>query len=220
VSVDPDALGFTSVSTVRNARAVALRLPGGSPTYPSSFTIATESYFLSRRLYLYTTLAVSPTAQQFVFFALSSDGQKVVRDTGFVDLDVSVQEAETCTEHCSPRYLEITKGARRLSLDFRFRVGREELDSRAMRDFDRLLTFLRGRRGRLRLIGFSDGSGDAARNVALSLARARTIGAELDARGVHPAEVAGLGGEMPVAPNDDPAGREKNRRVEVWLTDE
>ena len=112
------------------------------------------------------------------------------------------------------------RGAKRLSLDFRFRTGRDELDSRATRDFDRLLGFLRGKRGRLRLIGFSDNQGSASGNAALSLARARTIGAELDARGVHPDQIAGLGGEMPVASNDDETGRERNRRVEVWLTNE
>ena len=220
VAADPDALGFTSVSTVRNARALALKQAGGAAMYPSSFTVSTEGYFLSRRLYLYSLLSASPTAQQFVFFALSSDGQKVVRDAGFVDLDVSLQDPGPCVGRCPGRYAELTRDAKRLSLDFRFRTGREELDSRATRDFDRLLGFLRGRPGRLRLIGFSDGSGNAAGNVALSLARARTIAAELDARGVHPDQVAGLGGEMPVASNDDEAGRERNRRVEVWLTNE
>ncbi len=220
VAADPDALGFTSVSSVRNARAVALKQAGGSAMYPSPFTVSTEGYFLSRRLYLYTLLSASPTAQQFVFFALSSDGQKVVRDAGFVDLDVNLQDAGPCDQHCPQRYAELTKGAKRLSLDFRFRTGRDELDSRATRDFDRLLVFLRGQRGRLRLIGFSDNQGSSGGNVALSLARAKTIAAELDARGVHPDQVAGLGGEMPVASNEDEAGRERNRRVEVWLTNE
>jgi phosphate transport system substrate-binding protein len=39
----------------------------------------------------------------------------------------------------------------------------------------------------------------------------------LEAYGVHAAVIQGLGDQMPVASNDTPAGRDRNRRVEVWV---
>jgi phosphate transport system substrate-binding protein len=45
------------------------------------------------------------------------------------------------------------------------------------------------------------------------------VEAELAERGVRAALVEGRGSEMPVASNADEAGRERNRRVEVWLAE-
>jgi len=52
-------------------------------------------------------------------------------------------------------------------------------------------------------------------NVDLSKARAQSVANELVAGGVPPSmiSVAGFGDADPVAPNDTPAGRAKNRRV-------
>jgi phosphate transport system substrate-binding protein len=112
----------------------------------------------------------------------------------------------------------LTRNARRLSLDFRFRSGQDELDSRATRDVDRLVTFLGNHRsGKLLLLGFSDAVGSDASNVRLSRERAEAVSRELAARGVRASAIDGFGSELPLASNDDPLGREKNRRVEVWL---
>lgn len=80
--------------------------------------------------------------------------------------------------------------------------------------------------GTIGVIGHSDSKGDDAYNRKLSEARARAV-AEWFGRqvGVRQREfqVSGKGETAPVAPNemadgaDDPAGRAKNRRVEVIL---
>ncbi len=46
-----------------------------------------------------------------------------------------------------------------------------------------------------------------------------TVARELETRGVHPALVEGYGAARPVAANTDDGGRERNRRVEIWLTE-
>jgi phosphate transport system substrate-binding protein len=43
------------------------------------------------------------------------------------------------------------------------------------------------------------------------------VARQLRASGVNPAQVLGLGGALPVASNNDELGRNKNRRVEVWV---
>jgi phosphate transport system substrate-binding protein len=219
VASDVQGIGFIGIAYVRGARALAVGEAGSPPLYPSAFTVATEDYALSRRLYLYLPVqAANPTAVDFVNFALSPDGQHVVGATGFVDLTVQAIEARPCDAHCSARYATLTRGARRLSLDFRFTSGRAELDSRGLRDLDRLISFLRSANdAKLMLLGFSDSRGSVVQNLALSRERAKVVDAALTARGVHATWVDALGQDMPVAPNDSDSGREKNRRVEVWL---
>jgi phosphate transport system substrate-binding protein len=142
----------------------------------------------------------------------------VVRDAGFIDLSVGLRDSEPCDLRCPRRYATLIAHAQRLSLDFRFRIGSDEVDSRAMRDLDRVTQFLRGYPGaRLLLLGFSDAAGVSAANLKLSQNRAATIARELELRGVHAASVEGIGAAMPVAGNATEADRQRNRRVEVWL---
>jgi phosphate transport system substrate-binding protein len=176
---------------------------------------------LARRLYFYTAARSSPLTRELITFALSADGQNTARTTGFVDLSVRVQEPDACDKRCSARYAASIKRARRLSLDFRFRSGTKELDSRGTRDLDRVVAFLNGQPGaRVLLLGFSDGVGNPAQNLLLSRDRAKAVSDELAARGVHAAQVDGFGAEMAVASNSDESGRERNRRVEVWIAPE
>ncbi len=58
---------------------------------------------------------------------------------------------------------------------------------------------------------------DEATHLTLSRERAQTIAHELETRGVTPAIVDGFGEALPVASNPTDAGRERNRRAEVWL---
>ena len=219
VTSDPQAIGFIGLAYVRGAKPIAVAEAGAPALYASAFTVGTEDYALSRRLYLYLPVqGASPAAVDFVNFTLSPEGQSVVRASGFVDLNVQAIEARPCDARCSPRYAMLTRSARRLSLDFRFRAGRAELDSRGLRDIDRLITFLHQvPDAKLMLLGFSDSRGTYAQNRALSHDRAKKVEDELSARGVHPALVDALGQEMPISSNASDSGRERNRRVEVWL---
>src|SRR3546814_1507421 len=53
--------------------------------------------------------------------------------------------------------------------------------------------------------------------ISLSNDRADFIAEQLGARKVPVARVRGMGGAVPVAANDSEIGRNRNRRVEVWL---
>jgi outer membrane protein OmpA-like peptidoglycan-associated protein len=69
------------------------------------------------------------------------------------------------------------------------------------------------------VIGHTDSTGEEAYNRRLSLMRANAVADELIARGVTPAriETAGLGETQPVATNETPEGRARNRRVELRI---
>jgi peptidoglycan-binding protein ArfA len=68
--------------------------------------------------------------------------------------------------------------------------------------------------------GFTDNSGAEAINISLSTQRAKTVADFLVDHGVVVAQlvIKGLGSINPVAPNDTPEGRAKNRRVEIVVS--
>ena len=73
---------------------------------------------------------------------------------------------------------------------------------------------------RVQVSGHTDMRGSRAKNLRLSLARARTVETFLEANGVPPRQVAakGFGPDVPIASNKTAAGRAKNRRVELNRT--
>ena len=71
----------------------------------------------------------------------------------------------------------------------------------------------------LLILGHTDSVGTADYNKRLSVRRADAAAEYLMSQGVDRSRVAtgGLGEEEPVAPNDTPEGRSRNRRVEVAI---
>lgn len=65
--------------------------------------------------------------------------------------------------------------------------------------------------------GYADGAGDAQRNLLLSTRRAESVYSYLVTRGIAAERllVVGYGEENPIASNDTPEGRAKNRRIEL-----
>ncbi|NDU71653.1 OmpA family protein [Actinomadura sp. DSM 109109] len=111
----------------------------------------------------------------------------------------------------------------RISADVLFDFGKATLTGAARRRVAELAPRLRGARGVVQVAGHSDSIGDPASNLVLSERRAEAVKAELEAalKGAGPRiEARGHGETRPVVPNeqggkDDPAGRAKNRRVEI-----
>ena len=115
-------------------------------------------------------------------------------------------------------YLKATDNAQRLSLNFRFNTGKVTLDNRGERDLPRVVDFLKERLDRkIILAGFADNAGDYDVNLKLAKFRAETVAAQLRSRGIVVQHIASAGEELPVATNLSTSGKEKNRRVEVWL---
>jgi phosphate transport system substrate-binding protein len=84
-------------------------------------------------------------------------------------------------------------------------------------DLTRVVTFvtdLHYSGDNLVLLGFDDAK-EAAAN--LSKARADAVAQQFEQHGVKAGTVMGFGSQIAVASNDTPEGRQKNRRVEIWL---
>ncbi|HKV37922.1 MAG TPA: phosphate ABC transporter substrate-binding/OmpA family protein [Blastocatellia bacterium] len=220
VAADPNGIGFVALPYVISSKAIAVSDGSATPLIPTRTTVASEDYILSRRLFLYT--AANPQnsyARKFVDFALSKTGQDMVADGGFVAQNVKA-ETEAVAPGAPGQYRSLTDGAQRLSLDFRFRTGSTDLDNKALVDLTRVIDFasdLKYSGRNFLLFGFADNVGGAAANIALSTERARVVAEQFKRRGLDPGMVTGFGSELPVASNDTEEGKEKNRRVEVWV---
>jgi phosphate transport system substrate-binding protein len=188
---------------------------------PSAFTVSTEDYVLSRRLFLYTpAVSSNPWVAPFVEFSLSPEGQSVVDEVGFVAQRIEVEKVAPSDAMPADYAAVAGQSAGRLSMSFRFVTGQAVLDSKGVRDLERVARFLaqpENRRRQVTLLGFSDNSGTRSANVALSQERADAVASQFRLRGITVAKAVGLGPEMPVVSNATAAGREKNRRVEVWI---
>jgi phosphate transport system substrate-binding protein len=226
VASDLQGVSLVALPFVGDNRVVALAGEGAPPVAPTALAVRTEEYPLSRRLYLYASPASqNPWVGKLLAYALSDAGQKQVEEAGFVGQALSAATLGTATElpvgiELPPSYAQRAAGAVRIPLDFRFRTGSDDLDSKAQADVGRLVGLLgdaslAGRR--LLLFGFTDTVGDDAANLDLSRQRAVAVGRKLQEKIAAAALTEGFGEALPVASNGDEAGRGKNRRVEVWL---
>ena len=105
--------------------------------------------------------------------------------------------------------------------DVLFDSGRAELNPGAARPLDQLAQFLRENAQRTVAIeGYTDSAGTDTQNQALSERRATAVKNSLTDRGVASSRVSarGMGEANPVAGNDTAAGRQRNRRVEIVLS--
>lgn len=229
VAGDPNAIGFIGLNYVGSNKALALSDVGVEARKPSQFTVKTEDYLLSRRLFLYAPETnKKPMVAKFLDFATGTAGQQIVAAIGLVNLDPTPHDQiqppgytpVNDPRNSSTEWSNLTNGAIEIATRFRFRTNSEELDTRANRDIGRIVILLsqpKYKNKRVVLIGFSDAAGSKRYNENLSQKRANVVAKALREEGVQCAEVTGVGAEAFVAPNDTPENMEKNRRVEVWV---
>lgn len=220
VARDVNGIGFVGLPYIRNAKALAVADGESPPIYPTTFTVRTEDYALSRRLHLYSSETIKNRhVNDFVDYALSEEGQKFVKDIGFIDLNIRMVQPQLKTAQLPAEYLELTKKAKRLSVNFRFGTNGSTLDNKAQRDLDTISQFIQQHLAdtQVFLVGFTDSIGNYHYNIELSRKRAQAISKLLSQRKVKIGKVIGLGPNAPVGSNKSEDGRSKNRRVEIWV---
>ena len=220
VSNDPDGMGFVGLPYIKNCKAVAVGDGECAPLIPTPFTVATEDYALSRRLYFYSPSTPShPWVRELVEFSLGPAGQEIVSKSGFIKQSIDPHRINVPSD-APEQYVALSRGAERLSLSLRFNSNESQLDTKASRDLDRVVAALlqpRFEKSQVLLIGFSDDSGDASKDIERSKKFAEMVSDELEMRGVKAQAIEGVGSVLPIASNATKAGRSKNRRVEVWI---
>jgi outer membrane protein OmpA-like peptidoglycan-associated protein len=117
----------------------------------------------------------------------------------------------------TPRGLVVNMG------DVLFDFGKYDLRSEAREKLARLSGIVLGHPGlNLAVEGYTDNVGTDEINMTLSQKRAETVRSYLLEQGLADANVTaqGFGKSSPVADNTTPAGRQKNRRVEIVVSGE
>jgi phosphate transport system substrate-binding protein len=242
VASDPGAIGYGGLAYVHNAQPIRIKVCN-IEYEPTSFSIKTEEYPISRRLFMYRLPSSSAAnLTPFLAFVQSDPGQDIVQHAGFVNLHVEnggAASAASRREYAAlwtmsernlfesdkaavARMFEAARGATRLSVTFRFEKSRAVVDSRAVQDLSRLSQFLHQPENvsrRVHVIGFASAIGARDYNLKLSNDRAKTVADLLQAQGIQVASTFGVGGNLPVACNDTEQSALVNQRVEIWLQD-
>ncbi len=209
-------------ANLRAKRLAVQSSPESLALKPSPFTIATEDYRFTSRIVAWTTTKPAAEALSLVKFVTSNEGQTLVAEKGFVDLRLRPMQGEVPPEIVSALGAALgadsVSSAVRLSTNFRFEAGEATLDLKAQSDLERLPRFVADAypTHKVVILGFTDSSGPAELHTPLSKKRAETVAVELRLSKVD-TRSGGLGPAFPVDTNDTPAGREKNRRAEVWV---
>lgn len=107
--------------------------------------------------------------------------------------------------------------------DVLFEFAKADLKAGSIRDLDRLVSLLKEYPERNLLIeGHTDDIGADSSNLLLSQRRAEAVANALTSAGVEYSRITsrGLGESYPVTSNETPAGRQQNRRVEIYVLPE
>lgn len=219
VAMDEGAIGFIGLPYVRRAKLLAISTTKTSKAIlPTHFTVSTEDYPLARRLYFYLPQKnINNDAEDFVRFSATERGQSIVEDIGLVSQNIKT--GQPFNNNFYPDEMRsLTARSQRLSINFRFKDGSDELDTKGISDLDRLVKYVEiNSPKRVQLFGFSDSEGDKGENAELSLRRAKVVEQHLIARGIYPLVARGMGEDAPLASSKSEEGRRMNRRVEVWI---
>ncbi|KAF0116594.1 MAG: OmpA/MotB domain-containing protein [Rhodobacteraceae bacterium] len=241
VAKDPWAIAITGRSAILPARRMPLTDSCGFPLLPNALAIKAGDYPLALPVMLLAAKRRLPLlTREFLSFLRSPASGEAVAKAGFIDRSASRQPmtadglrlinaiqgaGEDVTLDDLKRLAGIMDGADRLSFTFRFEDGSSTLDAASqdsLVDLAQLIAAGQFRDERLVLAGFSDGSGAAEANLALSVDRAAKVAQELAAIApdLSPAQmpvVEGFGEALPMACDETAIGRQLNRRVELWV---
>jgi phosphate transport system substrate-binding protein len=219
VEGDRQAIGFSGLASVHEAKVLAIGEGDAPALPPSPALVASEDYPLSRRLFFYLPEHPRALARALADFAQSPAGQAIVAEQGFVSQQVRALPMPAQPD-MPARYRALAGQAKRLTVNFRFQQGSANLDNKALRDVQRVSDYL-VRAGKLNdkavLVGFGDPKETPGRAALLSRLRAMAVRRELARAGVLVRDVIGMGDERPVADNERAQGRLRNQRVEVWV---
>ena len=241
VAKDPWAIALSGRSAIVPARRLPLTDSCGFPLLPTTLAIKAGDYPLALPVTLLAAKRRLPLlTREFIAFLRTPASGEAVAAAGFIDrsptrqpmtadglrLINAIQGAgEDVTLEDLKRLAGIMDGADRLSFTFRFEDGSSTLDAvsqDSLSDLAQLIAAGQFRDQKLVLAGFSDGSGAAEANLALSVDRAAQVAQELAviAPDLSPAQmpvVEGFGEALPMACDETAIGRQLNRRVELWV---
>jgi phosphate transport system substrate-binding protein len=232
VAADANGIGFVGLPYVKNARVAAISDGAARGLAPTSFSIKTENYVLSWRIYLYTPVTSNnPSIGGFLSFVFSDAGQRVVRDEGAIDIDPTTpflaEDRAAGEVPCmlsddwngdKQAYCQLRSGAHELPMTFHFESDSARLDGLAIENVRRVLDYMASNNNKkIILVGFADSTGIISKDLDVSRKRVRVVYDVLKGLGLNVAATYAFGGELPVRDSRTLDGRNFNRRVEIFV---
>ncbi len=240
VTRDRNAIGLVSLAFQRSAKLVPIESSCGLIQRPTPFALKTGEYPLGHKLYLYSAAPPKQAAARGLLrFAVSPEAQSIISDhqiaSSAVEAVALADQSERMAHALNAQgeafdlpqmrqMLADLKGARRLSITFRFLPGTLDLDRASQAEVTRLAALLQtpefaGKK--IVLAGFTDANGAKFQaNFTHAYKRSNQVRTALLAASAQKLDyrllnVKGYGPLAPVACNDAEGAR-LNRRVEVW----
>src|SRR5262249_47243911 len=159
VAKDPGGIGFIGLPYIGDNQALAIGSNCGISHLPSRFSVQSEVYALTRRLYLYTAGAPhDPISSNVIDFATSDATQPIGREQRFIDQTIEFEDAQLKAKRLEdvgvttdPRapgkvvegMLTEARLTTRASVTFRFASSSSNLDNKALGDVKRLARLLK-----------------------------------------------------------------------------
>ena len=140
----PGGLGFVGVAYVDKAKLLNVseskQAEGSKPT---GYTIGTEKYPLSRKLYFYT-VGDKPNelTESFINFVTQNSGQKLTEEVGLISYYPTHYRPEMLSKSTAPRYRELAGLGRRITVDFAANRNLADMD-KERRDIERLKNYVK-----------------------------------------------------------------------------
>ena len=242
VAADPFALGIASFAETGSSQVLTLTGDCGFSLSATRRSIKTEDFPLTSPMFLYLPVRRLPKlARDFLVYTRGPSAQMVVRRVGFVDQTpeeiptnsqgerfvnaISITDEDNGVEQLR-RMVDALSPMVRLTTSFRFEAGSVRLDAQSRSNVEQMAAALESGQydtRRILFVGFSDGDGPSAANLAIAKRRAVAVQQAV----IAAAETADLdrvslgvdafGEAMPMACDDSDWGRQVNRRVEIWV---
>lgn len=195
---------------------------GGEALLPTRINVQSEDYPLVQRYSLYGGQMMSALGRSFALFAVGRRAQETVAASGHIAVMLRPARQQPFPAGLD-EYRNVVAGAQRLPISLRFNVGslQSMFDSRALRDLERIVAFMRlpsnaHRQATVLAFGTADPAGSLV-STLVSTDRANMVADYLQRQGVVVRRSAGLGVLRPLVAPMHPQAAYINDRVEVWV---
>ena len=139
-------------------------------------------------------------------------------------MEKNAQEIKALREQLGELQAKQTKRGLQITLsETLFETGKADLKAGSKKSLDRLVTVLNENPNMKAVIeGHTDSSGSDQLNLVLSQRRSETVASYFFEKGIDRSRLVakGYGKNFPIASNNNAAGRQQNRRVEIVLVPE
>jgi len=207
------AIGFVGISHTGESKIVAISKRNTKlGVIPEQHTIGTEDYPLSRKLYLYLPKEIlNPIAHEFVKFVKSTEGQFLAKKSQLISFYPTKSKPSFRNVRLKGEFSNLRTFGERLSIAFR--LTQDELDSKNLRDIERLKNFhIENPKKRIVLASFTPKATNIAKLEANWMVQ---IKKKMEEVNIEPWEVYVDASAFIGAPSE--ISQKLDRRIEVWV---